>query len=233
THAGVPIKETSAAKRRLADVLCAARRQQLALAMFEDVLATLTSVRGLAGIVVVTVDPATATIAARYGARVSNAGAREGHTGAVAAAARELAAQAMLTLPAGHRAPARWRRHPPTHRLPTPLHWSRRARLHHRAGAGRARLQCNSVLPGRRRAAALRRRQLPAASRRRQAVRHRTDGGAAPTHRARYRHARRLSAVPRYSFSLPHANAGVAGAMAPSSPRRDVADGDGVSDRSD
>jgi len=98
-HAVVPIKDTSDAKRRLAGVLCAGRRQQLALAMFEDVLATLTSVRELAGIVVVTVDPAAATIAAHYGARVSNAGAREGHTGAVAAAARELAAQAMLTLP--------------------------------------------------------------------------------------------------------------------------------------
>jgi 2-phospho-L-lactate/phosphoenolpyruvate guanylyltransferase len=98
-HAVLPIKETSDAKRRLADVLCAARRQQLALAMFEDVLATLTGVRELAGIIVVTVDPAAATVAARYGARVSDAGAREGHTGAVAAAARALAAQTMLTLP--------------------------------------------------------------------------------------------------------------------------------------
>jgi len=98
-HAVIPIKATSDAKRRLAGVLCAARRQQLALAMFEDVLATLTGVRELAGIVVVTVDPAAAAIAARSGARVSDAGAREGHTGAVAAAARELAAEAMLTLP--------------------------------------------------------------------------------------------------------------------------------------
>ena len=98
-HAVVPIKETSDAKRRLAGVLCAARLQELALAMFEDVLATLAGVRELAGIVVVTVDPAAAAIAARYGARVSDAGAREGHTGAVAAAARELAAEAMLTLP--------------------------------------------------------------------------------------------------------------------------------------
>ena len=98
-HAVVPIKETSDAKRRLAGVLCAARRQELALAMFEDVLATLTGVRELGSIVVVTVDPAAAAIAARYGARVSNAGAREGHTGAGTATARELAAEAMLTLP--------------------------------------------------------------------------------------------------------------------------------------
>ena len=98
-HAVVPIKETSDAKRRLAGVLCAARRQEFALAMFEDELATLTGVRELGSIVVVTVDPAAAAIAARYGARVSNAGAREGHTGAVTATARELAAEAMLTLP--------------------------------------------------------------------------------------------------------------------------------------
>jgi 2-phospho-L-lactate guanylyltransferase len=64
------------------------------------VLATLTGVRELAGIVVVTVDPAAAVMAARYGARVSSAGAREGHTGAVAASARELAREGMLTVPA-------------------------------------------------------------------------------------------------------------------------------------
>jgi 2-phospho-L-lactate guanylyltransferase len=99
-YAVVPIKETSDAKRRLASVLGGARRQQLALAMCEDVLATLTGVRELAGIVVVTVDPAAAAMAARYGARVLSAGAREGHTGAVAAAARQLAAEGMLTVPA-------------------------------------------------------------------------------------------------------------------------------------
>src|SRR5262245_19546706 len=99
-YAVVPVKDTSDAKRRLAGVLCGARRQQLALAMCEDVLATLIGVRELAGIFVVTVDPAAAAIAPRYGARVLSAGAREGHTGAVAAAARELAAEGMLTIPA-------------------------------------------------------------------------------------------------------------------------------------
>jgi 2-phospho-L-lactate guanylyltransferase len=98
-YAVVPIKDTSDAKRRLAGMFGAARRQELALAMFEDVLATLAGVRELAGIVVVTVDPAAAAIAPRYGARVLSAGAREGHTGAVAAAARELAAEGMLTVP--------------------------------------------------------------------------------------------------------------------------------------
>ena len=99
-YAVVPVKDTGDAKRRLAGVLNGARRQQLALAMCEDVLATLTGVRELAGIVVVTVDPAAAVMAARYGARVSSAGARAGHTGAVAAAARELAREGMLTVPA-------------------------------------------------------------------------------------------------------------------------------------
>ena len=99
-YAVVPVKDTSDAKRRLAGVLNGTRRQQLALAMCEDVLATLAGVRELAGIVVVTVDPAAAAMAARYGAHVSSAGAREGHTGAVAAAARELAREGMLTVPA-------------------------------------------------------------------------------------------------------------------------------------
>jgi 2-phospho-L-lactate/phosphoenolpyruvate guanylyltransferase len=98
-YAVVPIKETSDAKRRLAPVLGTARRQELALAMFEDVLATLARVRELAGIIVVTADPAAGAIASRYAARVSSEGAREGHTGAVAAAARQLAADDMLTVP--------------------------------------------------------------------------------------------------------------------------------------
>jgi 2-phospho-L-lactate guanylyltransferase len=97
----VPVKDTAQAKQRLAALLPAARRQELALAMFEDVIATISSVRELAGIVVVTVDPAAAAIAARHDARVMNEGACEGHTGAVTAAARRLAAGGfdLLTLP--------------------------------------------------------------------------------------------------------------------------------------
>jgi 2-phospho-L-lactate/phosphoenolpyruvate guanylyltransferase len=97
----VPVKDTAQAKQRLAALLPAARRRELALAMFEDVIATISSVRELAGIVVVTVDPAAAAIAARHDARVMNEGACEGHTGAVTAAARRLAAGGfdLLTLP--------------------------------------------------------------------------------------------------------------------------------------
>jgi 2-phospho-L-lactate guanylyltransferase len=97
----VPVKETGDAKQRLAGVLSGAQRQQLALAMLEDVLAALASVRELAGILVVTVDAAASAIATRYGARISNDGARDGHTGAVAAGARLLAAEGcdLLELP--------------------------------------------------------------------------------------------------------------------------------------
>jgi 2-phospho-L-lactate guanylyltransferase len=98
-HAVVPIKDTKDAKRRLAGVLGAPRRRELALAMFEDVLATLSRVRELSGIVVITADPAATAIARRYGARVSRQGAHDGHSGAVAAAARRLASQGMLTVP--------------------------------------------------------------------------------------------------------------------------------------
>ncbi len=97
----VPIKETAAAKQRLAGYLPAALREQLVLTMMEDVLGTLTASRGLAGIVVVTLDPAATEIAKRFGATIWTDGARDGHTGSVTAAARRLHqnGQAMLTIP--------------------------------------------------------------------------------------------------------------------------------------
>jgi 2-phospho-L-lactate guanylyltransferase len=98
-HAVVPVKATNEAKQRLAAVLSRARRQELAQAMLEDVLAALAVVTELASILVVTVDPAAAEIAARYGACIVREGAHEGHTGAVAGAARLLADQSMLALP--------------------------------------------------------------------------------------------------------------------------------------
>lgn len=97
----VPVKDTTQAKQRLAAALSAQARQELALAMFEDVLDTLAAARGLAGILIVTEDQAAAEIATRYSATCSREGARNGHTGAVTAAARRLSARgaAMLTLP--------------------------------------------------------------------------------------------------------------------------------------
>jgi 2-phospho-L-lactate/phosphoenolpyruvate guanylyltransferase len=97
----LPVKDTAQAKQRLAGMLSAEQRRALALAMAEDVLQTLAAAAGLAGILVVTADPAAAALAARYGARITGDGARAGHTAAVAAAADELAAEDfdMLALP--------------------------------------------------------------------------------------------------------------------------------------
>lgn len=69
----VPVKETAAAKQRLAGLLVAGARRQLALAMLADVLQAIAGVPELAGIVAVTVDPDAATSlcapASRHGAR--------------------------------------------------------------------------------------------------------------------------------------------------------------------
>jgi 2-phospho-L-lactate guanylyltransferase len=98
----VPVKERSSAKERLAPMLRPETRQALALAMLEDVLAALTATRGIVGLLVVTVDPEASRLAASYGGRVTELGARDGHTGAVVAAAKLLGVEGctgMLTLP--------------------------------------------------------------------------------------------------------------------------------------
>lgn len=100
--AAVPVKELGAAKQRLSPLLTPVLRQALMGAMLEDVLAALAATPELAGVLVVTVDPQAARLARRYGARLIKSGARDGHTGAVAAAARLLAAEGrggMLTVP--------------------------------------------------------------------------------------------------------------------------------------
>jgi 2-phospho-L-lactate guanylyltransferase len=98
----IPVKETTAAKGRLADAVPRQLRPSLALAMLEDVLAAVAQARGLAGIAVVTLDPDAKALAQRYGARILTDDARGGHTAAVAAAARTLEAEGrsgMLQLP--------------------------------------------------------------------------------------------------------------------------------------
>jgi 2-phospho-L-lactate guanylyltransferase len=98
----VPVKERVAAKERLASILRPEARQALALAMLKDVLAAITEAPGIAGLLVVTVDAEAGQLAERYCGRVIEIGARDGHTGAVTAAARLLAAErraGMLTLP--------------------------------------------------------------------------------------------------------------------------------------
>jgi 2-phospho-L-lactate guanylyltransferase len=97
----VPIKETVFAKGRLAPVFSQAFRRRLALTMFTDVMGALAAVPDLTGIVVVTLDPDATGVALQFGAQVWTDGARDGHTGAVAAAARRVgrSGAGMLTLP--------------------------------------------------------------------------------------------------------------------------------------
>ena len=98
----VPVKEMSGSKQRLSSCLSPEERRALATVMLEDVLEALSAVHELAGLIVVTVDPVATAHAARHGARVVTEGAREGHTGAVAAAQRLLAREgraAMMTMP--------------------------------------------------------------------------------------------------------------------------------------
>jgi 2-phospho-L-lactate guanylyltransferase len=98
----VPLKQTADAKQRLASALDRTQRQQLALAMFEDVLDAIAATPELPGILVSTIDRAAASIAVRYDARVITETADAGHTAAVTATANRLAQEgaAMLTLPA-------------------------------------------------------------------------------------------------------------------------------------
>ncbi|HUA77851.1 MAG TPA: 2-phospho-L-lactate guanylyltransferase [Acetobacteraceae bacterium] len=98
----IPIKEFTSAKQRLAATLTPEQRRALAAAMFEDVLETIATVAELAGILIVTADFAAAELARRYGAEISTDGALSGHTGAIAAASRRLAAEGragMITMP--------------------------------------------------------------------------------------------------------------------------------------
>ena len=101
-YACVPVKAFTGAKQRLAAFLSPAQREILAATMLEDVLTALAGATRLAGILVNTIDPRAAALAAKYGARVVSDGALDGHTGAVMGMARVLAAEgagALLTMP--------------------------------------------------------------------------------------------------------------------------------------
>lgn len=98
----LPVKEMAGAKQRLASLLSPAERVALMQVMLRDVVAALSVTQGLAGIAVVTLDPWAEALARQYGARIITEGAREGHTGAVTAAASVLQAEgiaAILTMP--------------------------------------------------------------------------------------------------------------------------------------
>ena len=98
----VPVKELVGAKQRLSSCLSPEERRALATIMLEDVLDAVSAMKQLAGIIVVTVDPVARSLAGRYGARIVTEAAWEGHTGAVAAAARLLAREdreGMMAIP--------------------------------------------------------------------------------------------------------------------------------------
>jgi 2-phospho-L-lactate/phosphoenolpyruvate guanylyltransferase len=98
----LPVKELTGAKQRLSSRLSLEERSALATTMLEDVLDALGAVQQLAGILVVTTDPVATSLAGRYGARIVTEGAREGHTGAITAAAQLLVREGragMMTMP--------------------------------------------------------------------------------------------------------------------------------------
>jgi 2-phospho-L-lactate/phosphoenolpyruvate guanylyltransferase len=98
----VPVKELDGAKQRLAGLLSPAQRRSLIEVMVGEVLEAVAGARGLAGIMVVTLDPQVTALATRLGARVVTDGARDGHTGSVTAGLRILAREGrggMITLP--------------------------------------------------------------------------------------------------------------------------------------
>ena len=98
----IPVKEMEGSKQRLSSLLTPAQRQGLAEVMLQDVLDAARGARDLAGIILVTRDPFAMKLADQIGAHVITDGARDGHTGAVTAAARRLVLEgghAMLTMP--------------------------------------------------------------------------------------------------------------------------------------
>ena len=98
----VPVKEMEGAKQRLAGLLSPAQRRALIEVMVGEVLDAVAGATRLAGVLVVTLDPAATALAHRLGARVVTDGARDGHTGSVVAGRQLLAREGrggMITVP--------------------------------------------------------------------------------------------------------------------------------------
>jgi 2-phospho-L-lactate guanylyltransferase len=98
----IPVKELEGAKHRLSPLLTPGERQALARVMIAEVLDAVAAARGLAGVLLVTLDPWASEQAARIGARVVTDGARDGHTGSVNGGIRALLAEGrrgMITMP--------------------------------------------------------------------------------------------------------------------------------------
>jgi 2-phospho-L-lactate guanylyltransferase len=94
----LPVKTLHHAKQRLAGVLAANERAELARAMAEDVLSALAASPTLAGILLVTGDPEARRLAARYGARVLQQDEERGHTVASSLGARTLAQEGVACM---------------------------------------------------------------------------------------------------------------------------------------
>jgi 2-phospho-L-lactate guanylyltransferase len=98
----LPVKAPKNAKQRLRDFLTAEQRETLARAMYEEVLATLCSVRGLDRVVVVTSDEIAASRARSVGVEVFEETEQQGHSASADAAARkamELGSTTVILLP--------------------------------------------------------------------------------------------------------------------------------------
>jgi 2-phospho-L-lactate/phosphoenolpyruvate guanylyltransferase len=99
----VPVKTFARAKARLAPVLNAEQREELARVMLHDVLTSLLKVEELAGILVVSQDWQAKDIASRIGARTLNDPFETGPNVAIRLALpvlRDLGADALLVIPA-------------------------------------------------------------------------------------------------------------------------------------
>ncbi|HUS98501.1 MAG TPA: 2-phospho-L-lactate guanylyltransferase [Hyphomicrobiaceae bacterium] len=98
----VPVKDTRQSKQRLGGLLTDGQRQQLAHVMLEEVLSAIAPLRSRAPCMLVTVDSYALSLAERFGMRVTEQGAHDGHTGAVDGGRRLVAsegARGMLTMP--------------------------------------------------------------------------------------------------------------------------------------
>lgn len=101
----IPVKSSARAKGRLAPLLDQGARQQLSLAMLEDVLAAVVpaGTASADGVYVVTSDPQAMALARRYGARILEEQEQRSESASVDAASRACAKrgiEAVLTIPA-------------------------------------------------------------------------------------------------------------------------------------
>ena len=102
TFAILPVKARAHAKQRLAGMLTASQREELARFLYEEMLSKLTAARGIDRVVVVTSDADAARYARRAGVLLFAETEQRGHSDSADAAARramDLGAETVLLLP--------------------------------------------------------------------------------------------------------------------------------------